>query len=343
MKDFTSPLRKKASRLYRTYRALLILSGSLTRDERERLDLCIAGVERLPKRQLQEELPKLEKEVLRMSARFGLRASIEELEDLLKPATLENPLVYVNKIFLQELFASYDEVLTDFSNLPPHARIGIDAFSVLDTTKIEVFILEAALFEDMATLWNLTLKTAKPYRPNTDKQDFKRSLALTRATAKAVFNFVEGYLNGMATDTLVTEVVSDAQKTKLLEWDNALSRPRHLSLREKLLQYPKLAIGATHPLLDEGNCREIKSILRFEQDVRHSLIHPTPQFFVHPSQKFREGFFHQNQLAQVGELCDLAVELVFKLNASISEKYGKVDEWLFRRNPDGKFPPEVFT
>jgi len=182
-----------------------------------------------------------------------------------------------------------------------------------------------------------------PYEPNTDKQPFKQRLALTRATAKAAFNFVEGYLNGLATDVLIMEVVSEQDRTKLSEWDDKTRRVRFLSLREKLLQYPKIAVNAPHPLLEEGNCREIKSIIKLEQQIRHSLIHPTPMFDSRRFEHCREEAHSQLEMGSVADLCDCAVELVAKLNAAIGEKYGKVNHWLYRRNDEGKFPPEAFT
>jgi hypothetical protein len=241
------------------------------------------------------------------------------------------------------MFASYEQLLSHVPELPPHARIGIDVRGVLDKSKLEVFLLEAALFEDMASLWNLTLATAEPYKPNTDKQVFKRTLALTRATAKAAFNFIEGYLNGMATDILEVDVVSESDKTKLQEWDEQRDRVRFLSLRDKLLQYPKIAVNAPHPLLSETNCPEIKLIVKLEQEIRHSLIHPTPLFDVRRSEYYREGAYYRLHKESVAELCDCVVELVFKLNAAIGEKYAKVDHWLYRRNQEGTFPPEAFT
>jgi len=341
MEDFKSPLRKKADRLYRTYRAIRILTGSLAKEDRERVDKSVAMVARLPKRQLQEEIPKLEKEVRRLSKFLGLRVPLETLEEIIEPPNPSFPLLYLNKVYLQQIFASYEHLLSDLSDFPPHARIGIDLVS--ETSKVEVLLLDATLYEDMASLWNLTLATAQPYEQNNDKQPFKRTLALTRATAKAAFNFVEGYLNGLATDILVMEVVSEQDKTKLSEWDDEARRIRFLSLRDKLLQYPKIAVNASHPLLDEGNCPEIKLIINLEKEIRHSLIHPTPMFDSRRLEHCREEAHSQLQMGIVAELCDCAVGLVVKLNAAIGEKYGKVDHWLYPRNAEGEFPPEAFT
>lgn len=338
-----SRLRRKAEILYRKYRALLVLTNSLDKSERRRLDETISTIPDMPRRLLQQGLPGLERKVEGLASYYGLRGSVEKLEELTEISDDKYPMLYVTKLYLQDLLTRYDRVLPNFSDFPSHARIGIELKGVEEKGKIEVFVLEASLFEDMAALWNLTWELERECKQNFNKELYKRVTALSRASAKAAFNLVEGYLNGMASDILAASAVTAKHRLKLREWDEDLSRAKLLSLRDKILQYPKIAIGAQDPPLDEGNCPVIKNILELEQKIRHSLIHPTPQHNPGRSSHYREGIYYRLETEEVADLCDSVVELIFKLNAVIGEKHGKVSPWLFPRGSDGKFPAEAFT
>ena len=54
------------------------------------------------------------------------------------------------------MFENYDLALLIFPHLPPHALISIDVLGIDNSKTFEVYMLEASLFEDMASLWNAT-------------------------------------------------------------------------------------------------------------------------------------------------------------------------------------------
>ena len=57
----------------------------------------------------------------------------------------------------------------------------------------------------------------------------------------------------------------------------------------------------------------------------------------------RETVYIQLSTEEVAELCDLAVDLIEKINKTNEEKFGKVDLWLHRRDEPGRFPDETFV
>jgi hypothetical protein len=208
---------------------------------------------------------------------------------------------------------------------------------------IDIFQLELSIFYDMAILWNSAFDVAN----STCQSDavnpirIKRLAAILRATAKAAFNLLEAYLNGMGLDILLTRQVSEKDKTRLTEWDEAKSRPSLLSLRDKLLQYPKIALQAAHPPINEATCPAMKRLLELEQDVRHALIHPTPRVNKSRPSELRERVHLGFTLPEAAEVVDCVIELILKLSETTNHMFGNVNYWLYRREPSGLFPNEA--
>ena len=349
---FTSNLRKKVELMYRKYRAILILAAGITQTERRKIDRFLKTLPTLTRRKIHEQLPELKKRLDGVSELYGAKGTLRQMESLINGnSTLpgESHLL-LSKFDIQEkLFDHYERALPIFSDLPAHARIGIDVFGIRrQQRKVEFVLLEASLFEDVAALWNSTLEMSESLRTQRDPRPefIKRTNALKRATAKSVFNLIEGYLNGIALDISLLWDTTPATRIKLKEWDTERSRPRPLSLRDKLLQYPKIALNAKHPPLDESNCKEMARILELETRIRHSLIHPKPEPEVGlggSAYRIREMVYIQLSTDEVAELCDLAVGLIRQISDAIGEEFGKVHLWLHERDQSGRFPDETFV
>ena len=231
--------------LYRKYRAVLILTNNLSPYEHRKIDKSLDRLYQMKIEEIRKKLPNIQELAQELFNMYGVIGTLDELE--LLPAVLEreedNHINFVAKFYIEKLFDHYECVMPNFSELPPHARIGIP-YGTENKGKIEVFILEASLFEDMAALWNTSLESNNLLKLEYSKERKKQMRALLRATIKAAFNFIEGYLNSLALDILATQTVSPKYEILLTEWDKTKSRPVFLKLRDKLLQYPKLAIGA---------------------------------------------------------------------------------------------------
>ena len=119
----------------------------------------------------------------------------------------------------------------------------------------------------------------------------------------------------MAFDILLTQNVSEKEEIKLLEWDKKKKRKRFLTLRDKVIQYPKIAVGSEHPILDESNFPELKLIFLGEKTVRNTLIHPNPYFNDDDDDNepinwkdpklLRESPFFNLTIGAIADVCDL--------------------------------------
>lgn len=208
---------------------------------------------------------------------------------------------------------------------------------------MEVFQLEASLFEDMAILWNRTLlASCEAAQPESSKAQVKLFKALLRGTVKATFNLLEGYLNGLACEILLMHTVSPEDRIRLEEWDAGRNRVQFLSLREKLLQYPKIAIAVQHPPLLNKFASSVSRVVDLEIALRHALIHPRPQVEVVEPTTFREAAFFELTTERGAALIDEVIELIQATAGIVGMEYGDVSMCLCRRNSDGYFPESTF-
>jgi len=346
-----SNLRNRAKMAYREYRAIMILANWLVGEDRLRVDKSLEVLPTLPRQKLQEKYSKIRRELTELKLTLGAKAKLSEYEKLLSGIpghTPEKGLLFMPKHLIQQYyFDHYERVFPLFASLPPHARIGINIFDISGTAKgkVEFSLLEATLFEDMAFLWNATMDAIAEVNAPQEAPLIKRRIALMRATARAIFYLLEGYINGMAVDILVTtkpNVLTRNEKSKLEEWDDDKKQPRLLRLRDKLLQYPKIALRAEHPPLQESNCPEIALLLEKEETVRHPLVHPTPKIEEWRDASLRESAFFNLTVDQVGEMVDAVIRLIGKFNEAVGEQFGGVNEWLHSRGADGRFSEAAF-
>jgi len=204
-------------------------------------------------------------------------------------------------------------------------------------------LLEQSLYEDMCVLFNSAKRLAdsdadSPLK-NAQEQAFCRS-ALT-----AAFNFVEAYLNGIAVDYLSAhhQTVSEGHRMELSEWDHVKQRSRFLSLKDKLVRYPRIVLGAKHPPLTEDNCQELKFIVQQAKLTRDAIVHPSPA----PDPRTLDlAKYTAVDLANICEtqlVVDNAVSLVRRLDMTIHGSDRRVSVWLHERDKDGYFSLGVFA
>jgi len=338
-------IRKKAEMLYRKYRAGMMLINAFSPDELSEVNHSLELIRTADIEIISEKLLDIERETEDFCQKYGLMGTLEDLENCMdvKPDN-KQPLAFLAKFHLEKLFEHYERRLPEFPKWPPHAMIGIERFGTDKSRKgeFEIFLLEASLFEDVASLWNITLSLQQDILINHSKEKKKQLSSLARATTKALFNFIEGYLNSLALDISLTQSLDKKQEEMLSEWDSGKNKPKFLKLRDKLLQYPKIAIGVQHPPLTESNCPEIKKIVELENRVRHSLIHPNPQIIRRSPSVNRVHVYLNIEVKEVEKLCDLTITLIRKIDKVINSMFGDIDLWLFERGQDGYFPEEIF-
>lgn len=348
----TEQLRAHVQQLYRQYRAVCIYAFAYG-EERRVLDTTLAQVAELPRHQLEVLQEKVEAELARLAVDYEIDdlGGIEKtLAEGLSDPTQRGTVAFVRVDFYRQFMPGLAKDLRMLDRLPPHATVSIDALPVTKTTpRGEVFLLEAALFEDMTALYNDVLE-APEFETLPEAYDnpvsFKRKRALQRATIRAAFAVLEGYLNGLASDIMSDqqEKLSQAQWTQLMEWDAEAKKHKTLSLRQKILQYPKIAIGVKHPPLDDRKSAEVRDVLRFERLHRHAVVHPTPQWnHENPAAIDRESVHHQVDLETVTEVCDAIVGLIRRIDNVLGHRYGDVAWWLTDRDEGGRYPATTFN
>lgn len=347
----SSNLRKKTERLYEEYRAIYILSNGLDAHGHKFMESSLKEISELSQKALQTRYPQIRKALGELKMWIGAKGSLSKYEVILVHALKEpGKITWIPKWVIQEdLFDHYERAWPLFSELPPHGRIGIDVTGITKGSRQELIwtILEAQLFEDVALLWNSTCD-AKAEKENHDtKETTKKELALVRSTVRSIFCFIEGYINALAWDILKVEVnnLNDDERGFLGEWDIKTNRPRMLSLRDKLIKYPKIALRAKHPILQESNCSELKLIAEAEEIWRHPLIHPKVETHQEAQDELamRETVFFNLTFVECEKLLDASVSLIKKISNQIGRKYGTVNIWICDRNhDDGRFPASVF-
>jgi hypothetical protein len=335
--------RRKLYRTFQKYRAMHILLNTPNPEELLGLDDSLENIQVMPGPKLRRKARAVQADYERMVKLYGARGSLDEFSKILADyAAASKPILYVTRYDLERVFTNYENRFPDFRRLPQHGRIGIEVGGRKSSNaEIKSFTLEGSLFEDMAALWNVAATATEAEEPETTVPDAKRAAALRRATAKAAFNLLEGYLNGLAVDIQLLLAVSAKEKTLLQEWDEARNRHVRLSLRDKILEYVKLAARAQHPPIQESNSKAMQVVLATETAVRHALIHPTPRLLTGEA-TYRENVYLNLTLQQVEAVCDAVVELIRQIGAAVGPSFGDVEFWLFGRNESNRYSDRTF-
>jgi hypothetical protein len=350
-------LRRKLEALYRELWSILVLVNGLSHTDREGIRGSIGRIVSLPRKELLRRTPVVEEQVAELRAKFAISAPGSVLYQLLTddkkraglnfsewrgPLPVGQRTIFLSKYALEKLVPRYELVLPDFSLFPPHAMFAIDLVGEYDRGETEIYTLEGSLFEDMAALWNATSVGRIECRRGTPKSTVKRVLALNRATAKAAFGLLEGYVNGLAVDILAVRRVSDEEKAALKEWDAAQAKPKTITLKQKLLRYPRIALAAERAVVDDRRCAAMGRVLAMEPRVRHSLVHPTPRIPRSDQDVDREIEFRSLDIDEVGRLCDDVIETIFAIDEVLGGVFGRASKWLVRRGESGVFGEEAF-
>jgi hypothetical protein len=217
------------------------MANCLNPEARRELDDLIQNSKKLKRRELQSYYDHYRALLSNLKRKFGAKARLGLYDEITSLPGRSDQVLFVPKYFIeQELFDHYDRVCPLFGTMPPHTRIGVDVNGVHGSEpEVEWMLLEATLFEDMAFLWNSLLDCRLD---SANRLSRKRVGMLERATARQAYHLLEGYLNGIAQDILVTfqGSLTSKQRTMLSEWDAIAGKPRFMRLRDKILQYPSV-------------------------------------------------------------------------------------------------------
>lgn len=339
--------RARYRNLLREYEAICFILNKFTQEDRAALANSYADQNRLKKGDLRKRISMLKVDISELRQEFAIKASPHALERILKSwEEVPDKDWLIPKFLLNDVFDGR-KLLTDFERLPAHAYIAFHGGAYRTVVgEVEIHLVEACLFEDMCALFNAA-KMAEPkmltkHSQGQSKICRKTAVALFRATITAVFNLMEAYLNGLAYDYCVQNkhTLDDATKRMLTEWDYARKRPYYLSLRDKVLQYPKIILGHTHPPIQENNTPEFRFLIDYK-DKRNAIVHPSPGPDLETYENLNSDQFFNLDQTQVERVVDCAITLIRKIEKTIT---GNTDSlfWLHLRGTDGLFPEKAF-
>lgn len=339
--------RAKYKALLREHEAICFILNKFTQSDRAALAATYANIDWLKKGDLRRRISILKEEIADFRQQFSIKSSPATLGRILKRwEEAPDKDWLIPKFMLEDVFDGR-KLLDDFERLPSHAYIALHGGTNRTVVgEIEIHLVEGCLFEDMCALFNAA-KIAEPhilaqYRQSESKIHRKTAVALYRATITAVFNLIEGYLNGLAYDFCIhnKQILDDATKRVLTEWDYAKNKPSYLSLRDKVLQYPRIILNCTHPPIQENNTPEFQFLIDYK-DKRNAIVHPSPgpdlETYANPHS---DQFFNLDQ-TQVERVVDCALILIRKIERTIKGSEDGIF-WLHMRNTDGLFPEKAF-
>jgi hypothetical protein len=295
-------------------------------------------IDQLPRaEQLREYIADKTEERSKWRARFHVKATPGELEQLFARAAElpDGSSLVLPKDVAVRYFPGYDYGLPFFDLLPLHANMMLSWSGT-----IEWSLLEAKVFEDMAALSNLAQRLgAKESSPEHSKQ----RLALYRAAGLTALNFVESYLNGIASDYYLADTDGIDEQTKgiLLDWDFAKNRPKYLSLKDKIIKYQRIILNAEHAPLQESNCAEFAYLTTAAKSFRDAVVHPAPNTFDRLTTP-KEQYLFALTPEEARKTVDTAISLIRQLEETL---YGNQDRlfWLCNRGADDCFPSDAFA
>ena len=341
-----SAVKRRVDHSVRELFALSLVACNMTAALRERLNSELALIPTLPTKALRALEEHTTGVIEQLREKLGaLKTNAEYLgiaEDMEKHRGL---FLWLPKHVLDnQFFSKLKDVARGWEDFPPHTRFGIDYYGEL-AHSLEWRLLEATLFESAALLWNDVVPaaaTAERAKVTPDKIPEKRYQELQRSTIRATFALLEGYLNGIAFDVMLTMDMASPSKgaRELIHERSDDGKSKFKTLKEKIYSYPRIALGLEHSPLDEAN-EHVAYIIDNERKLRDAFVHPTPRMDDDGGAK-REQVYYEFTQKDVSDLLDHTIGLIRYIDETLAGKFGRVSIWLVDRAADGQFPPKTF-
>lgn len=340
-------LRLKASKMYKEYQAIYSLINAVTVQIRKDFESSMRAISSLNKNKLHSFITEIKGEISKLRKHYGVKVPNSTIFELVEKAKSgpKKKLLLIPKYILNDLFSKYTNIIPNYNEFPNHMRIGLDlGVSRQKQGTVELYLLEAIIFENMCSLFNLLKQYQdESLKNDAPKKDIKTYNALQKSTVVFAFFFVESYLNGIAFDfySKNENTLDDNTKTLLAEWDSGKNCRVNLSLREKALKYPRIIKGIEHPPLQESNCVELDFIVNKAKLFRDSIVHASPKFDLKSYDPVKEKLFFSMDTHDVEQIVDHSISLVERIEKEINGTTNRL-WWLCKRKRNGSFPESVF-
>lgn len=329
------------------YEAMLALLAFMNAPTKRELAARRAAIDRASKKSLQATRNSLKQKLTELRRDVGATRALGYYATMLKRIKdIQGRVVTIPAYVGLALFSKYPRVVEAVKNdeLPAHAHIELDIQGRYEPQdRLQLHILEAMLFEDMCRFWNDSCEIIiDPERPHAMKAEIKRRSALYRAAVSSAFYMVEAYCNGIAFEVFATrkDELSDRELEMVTERDIKHSRPKYLTIRDKILHYPRLLARAAAPLLQENNCPDLAFFLSNAKQFRDAIVHASPALTPDTLQPEKGRLFVGLDHEQCARVVDSAISVVQKIASAIERP--KSIFWIQPRQSDGRFDPSVF-
>jgi hypothetical protein len=335
--------RKRATALYREYETILVLLGVPTTTIRPGLANTYKMLENCSKSDARRFAAEVEAKIGQLRSKYKIRAASAKILELWSALEKSPGKVFMIPLHLHREFFREHDKLFDLKSWPEHTLIELDYGTYRTASGVfELHLPEVIQYEAMCALFNLASGMRSKNNQHASKREVKTATALERATIMSAFSFVEAYLNGIARNHyhLNKDKLDSETCILLTEWDEKARRNCYVTFREKLIKYPKVILGVTHPPLQENNCPDIKFLIESAKIHRDSAVHPAPSIQMEDMAK--EVAFHAIELEQVMRIVDASISVIRKIHLTIASNSTPL-AWLLDRGPDGLFPDSVFT
>ena len=343
MKYAIDRLRKKALHLLRERHALIFVISGVDKPVLQTIQNEREQINQANKSQLQSYIKKVTSDISQRRTEYGVCASGEQLINFLENAESSPPgqSYYPTVVELREFFQDYAKVWADSALFPAHVRVCFDPSGLVPWGGVR--ILEATIYEDMASLWNLLKIRNDRHTGTQSPRELKTNDALCRSTVAAAVYFVEAYLNGLAFDYLTenSNTLTEENKEILSDFDFSKNRPRYLSLREKILKYQQIILQKAHAPIQPNNLQPLECLLEISDSIRNSLAHPAPNPNPRTGYPDKELAIYSVTAQTAQGAVDSAIELVLSLETLLHGDLSRIS-WLLKRNNEGEFSEEAF-
>lgn len=261
---------------------------------------------------------------------------------------LRNHIYPEGKVLLLQLitlFSKYPGIADALSNdeVPIHASVELDCQGKYeDSGGFQYRILEAMLFEDMCSFWNEACVILTTDKLHSKKRNIKRLHSCYRAAVSSTFYMVEAYCNGIANEVMLTrsDELTEKERQLLTGWDAKQDRSRYLTVRDKLLQYPRLFLRALAPPIQENNSAELAYFLSRAKEFRDAIVHANPAHDYKTLGPKKTQTFENLNHAECAKVVDCSISVVDQVVTAIGRR--KAAFWLQKRRSDGLFDESVF-
>ena len=316
-----------------TLQSLYYLVLALNEEGHRHIALLRDLASRVPKEEISRSRAGVRRDIGQIRSETKCLLSDEQIRTLVKEMTTgEIGYINVPKWFIDNYwFANYARVFPRWPHVPMHAFAQFQT-SLDEMSPYSIHVAEGMVFEDAELMWKHVLRIisdGKDFhsRPKDEQRELQSFL---RATATAIYRFLEAYLNGIAYNCFKVfhDTMELADHDLLAEWDSKDKRIRHVFFERKVKDYPVICGKYLGKELNLEDDEEIQLLLGEGKILRDGLTHPSP--FINPKTGQLEKTLANVAIKpeQVKRLFEAAARYIWKIETSLGRDPSQSTPWL---------------